>query len=718
MNRLIFCSLVFFSSFQFANAQISETAIPFSITTKLKPVKEFVLMPSFDKSQISTDNNDLEKGIKHHYFAKMFDVNLSPDLAGVWDTTTEGRVWRLGVRSKSAYSLYLIFKAFNLKPGVKLFVYNESVTKFKGAFTSRNNNEYNVLSVAPIPGEALIIELDISSSVNDYGSLKLTSVGHDYLNEFGDRNLKSAKVDSALICEVDINCPAGTPWQIEKRAVCKILANGELCTGTLINNAGNSILPYFITAQHCVGNQDIASTTIFYFNYERPNCGADGVLQDQTMSGSSLLATTATKLDFALLKLNQFPPIIYKAYFAGWDRSIIPPSSGVCIHHPLGAVKKISLCNHPLTTGELGGGYGYDKNSHWLVSYWDLGTTDFGSSGSPVFNSAHRVVGTLSGGQGSCIFPYNDYFSKLNRAWSDYPDPSNQLKAWLDPNNTGVSYIDGIDPYGFNDAHGDTFSNIAKTEKLNLNRSNLAWGWLSGHNSLGWSGFAEKFSRTDTLQVPGIFLDVAKDYPANAFATISINIWQGSTFPETEKYTKDIYFQNLQENAVNFVAFDSILNLTGTFFIGYTITYADPLDSFAVYQSPNRGASGYSGMYIFNGAWHNISEVTSPKIYASLAICFPGYKGLQVALKTPEAKNTLLKIYPNPCCDYALVEFPYQSDHVTVECVDMMGRFTTIPYETYDYGIRLNLGSIPSGIYTLIIKAAHDRWISRFIIQK
>ncbi len=717
MSRLIFYSLIFFFCCQYANAQISETAIPFSITTKLRPVKEFVLMPSFDKSQIiSKDSNNLLKGIKHHYFAKMFDVNLSPDNAGIWDTTAEGRVWRLGVRSKSAYSLYLIFKVFNLKPGVKLFVYNESVTRFRGAFTNANNNEYNVLSVAPIPGEALIIELDVPNSVDNYGDLKLTGLGHDYLNEFGDRKLKSAEALTSQACEVDINCPAGAPWQVEKRAVCKIIAGNELCTGTLINNAGNSILPYFITAQHCVGNQDVASTTIFYFNFEEPYCSADGVLQDQTMSGSSLLATTATKLDFALLKLNQFPPIIYKAYFAGWDRSIIPPSSGACIHQPGGDVKKISLDNKPLTTADFG--EGYDKNSHWLVSHWDLGATEGGSSGSPIFNNAHRLYGTLSGGPGDCSSPNDDYFSKLSRAWSDYPDPANQLKAWLDPNNTGVSYIDGIDPYGFNDAHGDTFSNITLTEKLNLNRSNLTWGWLSGHNSLGWTSFAEKFSRTDTLQVPGIFLDVAKDYIANAFATISISVWQGSTFPVTEKYTKEIYFQNLQENAVNFVAFDSLLKLTGTFFIGYTINYADPLDSFAVYQSPNRGASGYSGMYIFNGAWHNISEVTSPKIYASLAISFPGYKGLQVALKTPEIKSKLLKIYPNPCYDYALVEFPYQSDHITVECVDMIGRFTTIPYETYDYGIRLNLGSTPSGIYTLIITAAHDRWISRFIVQK
>jgi hypothetical protein len=135
-------------------------------------------------------------------------------------------------------------------------------------------------------------------------------------------------------------------------------------------------------------------------------------------------------------------------------------------------------------------------------------------------------------------------------------------------------------------------------------------------------------------------------------------------------------------------------------------------------MAADRGASGYSGMYIYNGSWHNISNVTSPNIYTSLAISWPGYKGLNLSVKVPEIEQKLLKIYPNPCYDYAFVEFPYQTANITVECVDIMGRVLALPYEIYDQGIRLGLGNFHSGLYTLIIKSGQVYWTSRFIVEK
>jgi hypothetical protein len=614
----------------------------------------------------------------------------------------------------AAYSLYLVFEEFKLKQGIKLFVYNEDISNFAGAFTSSNNNNFNVLSVAPLPGEALIIEIDIPEGSNDFGQLVLTQVGHDYRNEFGKNRIKVAMAGPSQDCNVDINCPVGAAWQNEKRAVCKLIANGELCTGTLINNAGSAILPYFLTAYHCIQTPSIAASAIFYFNYERPFCGATSEKTAQTLSGASLLATTDNKLDFTLLKLNKFPPVIYRPYFAGWDINPFSPSNGVCIHQPNGDVKKISLENHQLITANFG--EGFDLNSHWLVRHWEVGSTQGGSSGSPIFNSSHRIFGTLSGGDATCSNPVNDYFTKLSRAWADYPAPGNQLEAWLDPNNTSVSFVEGIDPYGFTDAHCDTFSNVSPTDTLEINKSNFSWGWISGHNSAAYSRFAEKFYISDSLRLPGIFINVAKAYYANVFSNITIKIWEGSAQPTIEKYSKDVYIKDLQKNALNFIDFDSLLILSGSFFIGYTINYQIHADTFAVYHAENRGTSGISNMFIYNGSWHNIKEVTSPSIYTSLAISYPGCKGLNLSVKVPEITKRSLKIYPNPCYDYALIDFPYNPEHLTVECVDIIGKSILLKYEQVDQVIRIDLSNVHPGIYTLLLKAKSSQWTGRFVV--
>jgi lysyl endopeptidase len=721
MKQLIasYCILISCFFLENGNAQTSENAIPYSASYKLQPINEFVDMPSFDAKTLLEE--DKINGFKSNRFAKMFDVDLHPDNAGFWQMTECGRVWRLGIRSKGAYSLYFIFNAYKLKKGVKLFIYNEQVTHFAGAFTSSNNNLNNVLSVNPIPGEAMIIELDVPAGLSDFGILELRQVAHDYTNEFGShKTLKSAD-DLSESCMVDINCPEGVSWQNEKRAVCKIICNTDVCTGALVNNAGNEVIPYVLTAQHCnINTPASAAVAQFLFNYERPICGFLSENVIKTLSGSTLIATTDSLLDFTLLKLNQFPSVMYRPYFAGWDINPFSPSSGFCIHHPNQDVMKISIENHRLITGDykqIWPSSPYDLNSHWVVRHWEKGSTQGGSSGAPIFNSAHRIFGILSGGAAKCTDPVNDYFTKLSRAWADYPGTANQLENWLDPDYTGVTFLDGFDPYGFTDAHCDTFSNLTKTDTLEINKSNLSWGYISGHNSAGYTKFAEKFVTYDSLHLPGIFLNVAKAYNSSIFSTVTIKIWDGAGSPTSEKYSKVVYLKDLQKNSNNFVEFDSLLLLYGSFFIGYSVSYGLPADTFAVFHDENRGVSGISSMFIYDGSWHNISEVTSPSIHTSLAISFPGCIGLNLSVKVPEITRQSLKIFPNPCYDQTFIEFPYRIDKLKVECIDMLGIRINLKYNQEEKGINVDLSNVKPGIYTLVLTTKDNRWTGRFVVS-
>jgi hypothetical protein len=132
------------------------------------------------------------------------------------------------------------------------------------------------------------------------------------------------------------------------------------------------------------------------------------------------------------------------AAFFGWDRTGNNPSSGTGIHHPAGMVMKISFDDNSLTPNSssiLWDDWTYSPvNSHWVVGL-DNGTVEHGSSGSPLFDQNHRVVGQLHGGGEGCA-PVTEYYGRLNVSWAGGGSNSSRLSNWLDPNNTGATILD------------------------------------------------------------------------------------------------------------------------------------------------------------------------------------------------------------------------------------------------------------------------------------
>jgi hypothetical protein len=429
------------------NGQISFGGAPLSFKqTTLKSMPVFYT-PSFDYEQMIREDDANKGGAKPYRFGKTHQVNINPENSGVWTSLSSGsRIWRLQIHSDKAYAIGLFFKNYQLNKGVRFFVYSPDKSSIKGAFTAQNNKKSKVLSVLPLSGEDIILELDVPEGV-DYGDFELSGIVHDYKNAFG-KNTNNTKASGS--CNVNVNCPEGDDWQNEKRSVVKYTFVDDgggtyMCTGALINNVRNDATPYLLTANHCISSSTEAASTVFIFNYESELCNGTTGPTDQTISAADLVATPASwSLDFSLLKLSSDPPKDYNVYFAGWNRDTAPAASGTSIHHPSGDIKKISFDYDPPVTGNYGSGT--ITNSHWNILAWDLGTTEGGSSGSPLFDENHHIVGDLTGGDASCSYNYNDYYAKFDMSWDYYADPNQQLKAWLDPDNTGVVTLDGLDP--------------------------------------------------------------------------------------------------------------------------------------------------------------------------------------------------------------------------------------------------------------------------------
>ena len=446
-----------------ANAQINKGGKPKSFTVsginnKLK--LPFVTMPSFDvASMLNNDSLNRDK-LTPFRFAKGFDVNYSINNSGLWETLENGdKLWRLGIVSKGAYAINILFSIFEIPEGANVFIYNTKKTDILGAFTSQNNLNSKILSTAPVNSDSIVVEYFVPSEVKNLGSLTIGNIGHSYVRLIPDCQnppYGSCKGRSSS-CEVDIYCPPGANWQNEKQAVCRLIfydgASWLAGTGALINNTANDGNPYLLTANHCICNNTIAQSAIALFNYDSPVCnGADGRL-DQSISGATLLANNPYS-DFALLQLSSTPPQSYNPYYLGWDRTGNNPSvPATIIHHPMGDVKKISVTdNGSLVNIIHQGGSNSDicapsmNRDVWNVKNYSTGVTEGGSSGAPLLDANHHVIGQLYSGNSTCGSPRDDYYGRFSSSWNYGGTNSTQLSYWLDPIGTNPLTLNGTYP--------------------------------------------------------------------------------------------------------------------------------------------------------------------------------------------------------------------------------------------------------------------------------
>lgn len=373
---------------------------------------------------------------------------------GLWDQAEPGvDRWRARVSSSGAVGLGLEFSKFSLPPGASLWVYDEAGALVQGPYTNADQNAEGRLWTAIVPGASAVLELQVPSASRDAVQLQLAQVDHAFLDISKSGVIAAAKSGS---CNVDMACSDGNAWRDEGRAVAMIsIGNTYVCTGQLLNNARQDKDPLFITANHCQIGQTSgtpASSVVFYWNYQTSTCGGtpNGSL-GQNQSGSTLIAADVGS-DFTLLRLNKQPNSDYHVYFAGWEAGSAIPQSGVAIHHPQGEEKRISTFSTAAVRQNVcldGAGSGGSSCKRLVKSWqlnWSRGITESGSSGSGLWNQNHRLVGLLSGGDTSCSNTSgNDYFARLEAAYTANPAASGQLKAWLDPDASGITSLAGRD---------------------------------------------------------------------------------------------------------------------------------------------------------------------------------------------------------------------------------------------------------------------------------
>jgi lysyl endopeptidase len=409
-----------------------------------------------DRTALARQDRIREEQGEPYRFAEVQKVSLTPEAAGTWETLPNGKnLWRLRINAPDVLSLNLGFTRFWMPADARLLVYPASGEGPVLAFDETDNADHGELWTRVLIAKEVVVELEVDPAFRWQVELELTDIGRGY-RYFGED-----LADKSGACNIDVICPEGNDWRDEIATVgVYSLGGSTFCTGFMINNTDEDGTPYFVTAYHCDVRAGLAPSIVVYWNFDSPSCGQQGAGSlDDVQNGSTLRAEYETS-DVALLELDDFPDPAFGVTYAGWNRTNSIPSSAVCIHHPNTDEKSISFEDDPLTVTSYRGSTSPGDGTHLQVRDWDLGTTEGGSSGSPLFDENHYVVGQLHGGQAACGNNERDWYGWFHVSWNGGGAAESRLRDWLDPSGSGAETVETVGPFGnsFSVSPGDGFT--------------------------------------------------------------------------------------------------------------------------------------------------------------------------------------------------------------------------------------------------------------------
>ena len=358
----------------------------------------------------------------------------------LWQPTADGgQATALAVASGGAKALRVRLVIEGAPPGLEVRVYDATGKAATVAAVPAHQlpaaaGEPADLWTPTVPGDATTVELYLPPGTEP-GELKVSIpvLSHLDLHPTPEIGLSPPGLCSQ---HIDVACAADEISDATRRSVAtfvytKSTGGTGRCTGTLLNDANPATqIPYFLTARHCVENQQVAYSMEIYWLHERASCGGpdpEGVKR-QT-GGATVLAAADfspadTGVDHVLVRLNSDPPD--GVAMAGWTTAgTASGDTAVAVHHPIGALKKLG--RH--SVGGFTGWYDDEGSSHIVTR--PAVNLQPGSSGSGLWkriDGADYLVGVASGvsDRNACEGDLTNYHGRFDRF---YP----KVRRWLGP---------------------------------------------------------------------------------------------------------------------------------------------------------------------------------------------------------------------------------------------------------------------------------------------
>ncbi|WP_245686449.1 T9SS type A sorting domain-containing protein [Psychroflexus sediminis] len=701
-------------------------------------------MPSFDLKTLQKEDiiND-KKENQPYRFGYEHQVSLSFE-DGKWNRLKNGdRVWLLNVRSKGAKTLNFLFDEFYIPEGAKLYFYNNDKTDLLGAYTASQNRDDMEFGTWLINGDNVWIEYFEPAQAEFNGQLHISKVVHGYRSVSDIPALKKALNDSGS-CNQDVNCPVGSDFdtlkdQLKKAVAMIVVGSSGFCSGSLINNTNNDRSQYFLTANHCLTSS--TSTWAFRFNWisQNPSCSTTSNSTDasfnQTVSGATLLANNS-KSDFALLEIDAPLPDDWDLVWAGWDRSGVIPDFSVGIHHPRGDIMKVSRDdNSPVKNSRIFNGN--DNMENWYLYNWELGVTEEGSSGSPLFDENGRIIGQLAGGAAACNGTENngafDFYGRFDVSWDFGDTPSSRLKEWLDPAATGRFTLNQYPPAQiFNDDIAIIVDNIDNqicgdevTPVFSLqNRGNtqvtaatLTYQFGSqAPQTVEWTGSLTYLEReviaspvfdlsTENRLTASIEIkDKTDDFPDNNTFTSTIDNYKNDTYTaetvtltlKTDDYANETSWQFYDQNGTLIQESQGTLTDQTTYTEVFNLN-PDSCYEFVILDSAGDGICCDFGTGSYKLETGNGEIISENGAFGSIEVS--SFRTSE-NLSSDDSSFAELSVYPNPVSSSLTVE-TNSTDELNLSLFDIRGK--QIYSVKMSENKTIDLEAISSGMYFLKI---------------
>lgn len=412
---------------------------------------EPTLLPAVDLMQAELDDAKRQLFDEVAHFAVPLEVDY-PFFSGALDQDGEDYRWRLRLRSPGAFSLSLAFR-YRMPPGGRLTVYSADGRERIGPFTERENEDHGQLWTPPLLTDDVVIEyrftpaaIELFLNADEGYEVRLTRVHHGYAG-FGEEAPLSG------LCQRDVACFDDPAWHDAARSVALISVDGvRFCSGFMVNNTALDGRPLFMTAAHCGVTRENAASVVVMWRFESSFCrdeqemaaDAPNPPSQRFQTGARLLASYLPT-DVVLLELDDLPAPGSNVHYAGWDRSRGNPEGVTVIHHPNTDQKRLSVDYDRTRPTFFRLDRADRKGDHLRIGAWEVGSTEGGSSGSPLFDQNQRAIGQLHGGYAECGERKADWFGRLAVSWVGGGQAGERLSDWLDPLDTEAVTLDGLD---------------------------------------------------------------------------------------------------------------------------------------------------------------------------------------------------------------------------------------------------------------------------------
>ena len=379
-------------------------------------------------------------------------------VAGIWLTVDPGRyIWRTSIRSPGASALRVHFEDFSVDG--RVYVYDSASSSndpYLGPFQDQGPQADGDFWSDFLLAESLTIEFEPSdqSTIPTVFPFAVREIAHIFdapHQRLAGTNIKGtnsipinvAEPRRIVGCHLDVSCYP--EWEDRTQPSTALLYITEpdgtySCSGVSINpryDSDDHLL--MLTAAHCIEDDETASNTIIYWDYQTTECY--GQLPNNyrfaRTNGADLVLSRGPDryFDFSLLRLDlQDVLSVTGVTHMGWNPNYISTGTEVInVSHPDGKFKRIAFGR---TTYSSWRGL---SSLNYGSARWDRGTIEGGSSGSGLFLDERYLMGIIRGSGRdieACDLDYRASYNRFDKIYPEiesYLESEDRLESALDP---------------------------------------------------------------------------------------------------------------------------------------------------------------------------------------------------------------------------------------------------------------------------------------------